>query len=167
LPYARSGTHGGKLHYQCELALGLGFGSFAVMFGAASSTAFTPDMLGTAFLAGLPFAIMFGFVLETHDQWTDAERDVPKGLRNLGAMLWKSGASPVAFLSWLVISAYIVQGSLVICGFLPKLSLISLFSILPYSYCLACLEGSRKLGVVLGLAGCFVYMTLMVVGVAI
>ena len=61
----------GKLHYCCELALGLGFGPFACMLGAA--TASSPD-LGLAFLAGLPFAIVWGYAAETMDQWIDAER---------------------------------------------------------------------------------------------
>ncbi|MDP3064580.1 MAG: hypothetical protein Q8O40_15445, partial [Chloroflexota bacterium] len=57
----------GKQHYMCEAALGLGFGSFAVMFGAAT----VPDglgLFGVAFLAGLPFTFLWSYAagLVTH-----------------------------------------------------------------------------------------------------
>ena len=156
----------GKLHYMCELALGLGFGSFAVMLGVTAGDSFSLSLFGTAFLAGLPFALAFGFGLETHDQWTDAERDVPKGLKNLGALLWKSKASPIAFLSWLIVASYIAQLALVATNILPALSLISVFAVVVYSYCFAMLEGyNRKAGVGLGLLAATVYEALVVVGV--
>jgi len=47
----------GKQHYNCELALGMGFGSFAVMYGMAASQ--QPNF-GLAFLAGLPFTWLWG-----------------------------------------------------------------------------------------------------------
>ncbi len=60
----------GKLHWNCELALGTGFGPLAVMLGMASQP--NPAFL-TAFLAGIPFLILWGYGAETIDQWTDAE----------------------------------------------------------------------------------------------
>ncbi|MBA7713186.1 hypothetical protein ES703_122186 [subsurface metagenome] len=73
----------GKLHWNCELALGTGFGPLAVMLGMASQP--NPDFL-LAFLAGIPFLILWGFAMETYDQWTDWEVNVPRGLKNLGAL---------------------------------------------------------------------------------
>ncbi|GAJ00021.1 unnamed protein product, partial [marine sediment metagenome] len=75
----------GKLHWNCELALGTGFGPFAVMLGMASQP--NPDFL-IAFLAGIPFLILWGYAAETIDQWTDAEPNWPRGLRNFGALVW-------------------------------------------------------------------------------
>ena len=78
----------GKFTYTCELVLGLGFGPFAVMFGAAVGPG--PEM-ARAFLAGIPFGIVFGYQAELVDQFLDADVNVPKGLRNLGALCWKRG----------------------------------------------------------------------------
>jgi hypothetical protein len=157
----------GKLHYACELVLGLGFGSFAVMLGSASSETFTFSMFKDAFLAGIPFVIMFGFAMEAWDQWRDADVNWDKGLRNLGAWVWKTGGSISNLCGWLVAMSYVVQVVLVESDILPRMSLISLVSILPYAYCLAVLEKQQRLGVLLGLLGCFSYMVLLVVGTAI
>jgi 1,4-dihydroxy-2-naphthoate octaprenyltransferase len=80
----------GKFHYACETVLALGFGPFAVMFGAAVGPG--PEML-YAFLAGIPFGLVFGFMAELVDQYLDADVNVPKGLRNLGALYWRKGWS--------------------------------------------------------------------------
>ena len=78
----------GKFHYGCELVLGLGFGPFAVMMGAAVGPG---SEMARAFLAGIPFAIVFGYMAETVDQYWDADVNVQKGLRNLGALCWSRG----------------------------------------------------------------------------
>lgn len=75
----------GKRTYTCELWLALGFGPLAVTFGAAVGP--SPEM-ARAFLAGIPFGLVFGYMAELVDQYLDADVNVPKGLRNLGAWCW-------------------------------------------------------------------------------
>ena len=94
----------GKFNYTCEWWLALGFGPLALMFGAAVAPG--PEM-ARAFLAGIPFGLVFGYMAETVDQYLDADVNVPKGLRNLGALCWRRGwglGTPL-FLMALVTSA--------------------------------------------------------------
>ena len=59
----------------------------AAMLGAASAPG--PDLWRAA-LASLPMGILFGYGAELVDQMIDAEANVPKGLRNMGAWCWKN-----------------------------------------------------------------------------
>jgi len=152
----------GKLHYQCEFALGLGFGPFAVMLGACASP--NPN-LGIAFLAGLPFLILWGFLAEFVDQATDAEVNWNKGLRNLGAWAWKNNVSIPMFTGWLLVMTFIVQFALVLSGILSPLVNISLISFPLFAYGMVTLgEKFSKQGVLLLLVGVFVHMVTFVVG---
>jgi len=151
----------GKLHYQCEMALGVGFGPFAVMLGMASQP--SPDFL-LAFLAGIPFLILWGYGAETIDQWSDAEPNWPRGLRNWGALLWKNNVSISMFLVWLLVITFLSQLFLIAGGVLAPLTAISLISFIPLSFCLLYLERDLKVGVLWGLGGIFVHMLLLVVG---
>lgn len=120
----------GKLHYACELALGLGFGPLAVMMGAAASESFTFSDFGPAFMAGLLFGWVFGFGAEFIDQAFDADQNWDSGLRNMGALAWKTGIHPATFTGLLLAFAYLIQIALVIGGFLAPLTLSS-FSVVP------------------------------------
>ncbi|MBA7709874.1 hypothetical protein ES703_118800 [subsurface metagenome] len=151
----------GKLHYQCELALGVGFGPIACMMGMASQP--NPDFL-LAFLAGIPFLILWGFAAETIDQWTDAEPNWPRGLRNFGALLWKNNVSVAMFTAWLVGITFLSQLFLIAGGILAPLTAMSLISFLPFSFCLLYLEKDLKVGVLWGLLAIFLHMSLFVVG---
>lgn len=150
-----------KLHYQCELALGLGFGPLAVMLGMASQP--NPDFL-KAFLAGIPFLILWGYGAETIDQWTDAEPNWPRGLRNFGALLWKNNISVAMFFAWLVVITFLSQLFLITGGVLAPLTGLSLISFIPFSFCLLYLERDLKVGVIWGLLGIFSNMFLLLLG---
>lgn len=151
----------GKLHYQCELALGMGFGPFAVMLGMASQP--NPDFL-VAFLAGIPFLILWGYGAETIDQWSDAEPNWPRGLRNFGALLWKNNVSASSFLAWLLVITFLSQLFLIAGGILHPLTAISLISFVPLSFCLLYLEKNLKVGILWGLGGIFLHMMLLTLG---
>jgi 1,4-dihydroxy-2-naphthoate octaprenyltransferase len=116
----------GKKAYLCELALGLGFGPLAVMIGAAASTGFVFHDFGPAFMSGLVFAWVFGFGAEFIDQAFDADVNWDSGLRNMGALAWKTGIHPATFTCVLLGFAYIIQIALVIGGFLAPLTLSTL-----------------------------------------
>jgi len=151
----------GKLHWNCELALGTGFGPLAVMLGMASQP--KPDFL-TAFLAGIPFLILWGYGAETIDQFTDAEPNWPRGLRNFGALLWKNNISISMFLTWLLTITFLSQLFLIVGGVLAPLTALSLISFIPFSFCLLYLEREFKTGVMWGLGGIFLHFTLLLVG---
>lgn len=151
----------GKLHWNCELALGTGFGPLAVMLGMASQP--NPDFL-TAFLAGIPFLILWGYGAETIDQWTDAEPNWPRGLRNCGALVWRNNISISMFLAWLVVITFLSQLFLIASGVLAPLTALSLISFLPFSFCLLYLEKDLKIGVLWGLGAIFLHMILLTVG---
>lgn len=154
----------GKLHWNAELALGTGFGPLAVMLGMASQP--NPDFL-LAFLAGIPFLILWGYGAETIDQWTDAEPNWPRGLRNFGALLWKNNVSIVVFLVWLLTITFLSQLFLITGGILAPLTALSLISFIPFSFCLLYLEKSMRVGILWGLGGIFLHMILLTVGQAI
>lgn len=128
----------GKLHYLCEFMLGAGFGPLAVMFGAAATP--NPKMV-TALIAGLPFFILWGYLAETIDQWTDADVNVPRGLRNMGALLWKNNVSVIGFLAFLLAVTYASQLFIVLAGILSPMTGLALISFLPLSYCLLHIGG--------------------------
>lgn len=151
----------GKLHWNCELALGTGFGSLAVMLGMASQP--DPDFL-KAFLAGIPFLILWGYGAETVDQWTDAEPNWPRGLRNFGALVWKNNVSISMFFAWLLAITFLSQLFLIAGGVLHPLTALSLISFIPFSFCLLYLEKNLKRGVLWGLGGIFLYMILLLIG---
>lgn len=151
----------GKLHYQCELALGVGFGPLAVLLGMASQP--NPDFL-TAFLAGIPFLILWGYGAETIDQFTDAEPNWPRGLRNFGALVWKNDVSISLFFAWLLIITFLSQLFLIAGGILTPLTALSLISFIPFSLCILYLEKDLKTGVIWGLGGIFLHMLLLMVG---
>ena len=151
----------GKLHWNCELALGMGFGPLAVMLGMASQP--NPDLL-VAFLAGIPFLLLWGYGAETIDQWTDAEPNWPRGLRNFGALLWKNNVSITMFLVWVVAITFLSQIFLILAGILSPMTALSLISFIPFSFCLLYLEKDFKTGVLWGLGAIFLHMILLVVG---
>lgn len=151
----------GKLHYQSELALGAGFGPLAVLLGMASQP--NPDFL-VAFLASIPFLLIWGYGAETIDQWTDAEPNWPRGLRNFGALLWKNNISVTVFLTWLLSITFLSQLFLIAGGILAPLTALSLISFLPLSFCILYLEKDLKVGVIWGLGGIFLHMALLTLG---
>ncbi|MBA7684072.1 hypothetical protein ES703_92462 [subsurface metagenome] len=152
----------GKLHYQCELALGMGFGPFAVMIGMASQP--NPDFLA-AFLAGIPFLILWGFAAEFVDQATDAEPNWPRGLRNLGALAWKNNVSVPLFTGFLFSMAYLAQFALVAGGILAPLTGLSLIAFPLIAYGLLIMGNDfNKKGIVLLLLAIFVHMVAFTIG---
>ena len=154
----------GKLRYQCELALGLGFGPLAVMLGMASQP--NPNFL-VAFLAGIPFLILWGYGAETIDQWTDAEPNWPRGLRNFGALLWKNNVSVSMFLVWLLAITFLSQLFLIVGGILAPLTALSLISFIPFSFCLLYLDKDLRVGILWGLGGIFLHMVFLTLGQAL
>lgn len=151
----------GKLHYSCELILGLGFGSFATMMGAC---AVANPPLWVAFLAGLPFTLLWGYFAETYDQWDDADVNWDKGLRNLGAWVWKSGLSISHFLGWLLALTYLAQVFLIANDILAPMTAISALAIPVFAYSLAILQAEKKKGVLIVLLAIFLQMILLTVG---
>ena len=151
----------GKRNWNCELALGTGFGPLAVMLGMASQP--NPDFL-VAFLAGIPFLILWGYGAETIDQWTDAEPNWPRGLRNFGALVWRNNISISMFLAWLLAITFLSQLFLIAGGILAPLTALSLVSFIPFSFCLLYLEKNLKVGVLWGLGAIFLHMILLTVG---
>jgi 1,4-dihydroxy-2-naphthoate octaprenyltransferase len=155
----------GKMHYLCETALGLGFGSFAVMLGICGSP--KPDLL-MAFLAGLPFLVLWGFMAEFVDQATDAEPNWPRGLRNLGALAWKNNVSVPLFTGFLIVMAYLTQIALIAYGTLAPETALSLVAFPLFAYGLLIMGNDfNKKGILIVLLGIFVHMILLVVGQAI
>ena len=151
----------GKLHYQCELALGLGFGPLAVMLGMATQP--NPDFL-LAFLAGIPILILFGYGAETMDQYSDAEPNWPRGLRNFGALVWKNNVSITTFIVWLLCATFLSQLFLIATGMLHPLTALSLISFIPFSLCLLFLEVKPKVGILWGLGGIYLFGLLLLLG---
>jgi len=154
----------GKLHWSCEFFLGIGFGPLAVMLGMASQP--NPDFL-LAFLAGIPVLILFGYGAETMDQYTDAEPNWPRGLRNLGALVWKNKVSITTFIVWLLCATFLSQLFLIAAGVLHPLTALSLIAFIPFSMCLLFLEVKPKTGIIWGLGGIYLYVLLLVLGEAL
>jgi len=151
----------GKLHYQCELALGIGFGPLAVMLGMASQP--NPDFL-LAFLAGIPILVIWGYGAETMDQFTDAEPNWPRGLRNFGALIWKNNVSISMFIVWLLCATFLSQLFLIAAGILHPLTALTLLTFMPFSLCLIFLEIKPKVGIIWGLGGIYLYVLLLLLG---
>jgi len=133
----------GKLHCLCETALGIGFGPGATCLGAAASTSFVFHDFGPAFMSGLVFAWVFGFGAEFIDQAFDADVNWDSGLRNMGALAWKTGIHPATFTCVLVCFAYIIQLALVIGGFLAPLTLSTLAVMPLFVYCILAVCDSK------------------------
>lgn len=155
----------GKLHYQCELALGMGFGSFAVMFGMATSE--DPDMW-IAFLAGIPFVIIWGYAAEVIDQAYDASANWERGLRNLGAWAWANGVSVVQLTAWITAMGYVAQLAMIMLDALAPESMLSLGAMPLIAYGIV-ISGDKfnRTGVLMLLGAVFVHNILLVVGQAI
>jgi len=151
----------GKLHWSCEFFLGIGFGPLAVMLGMASQP--NPDFL-LAFLAGIPILILFGYGAETMDQYTDAEPNWPRGLRNLGALVWKNKVSITTFIVWLICITFLSQMFLIAAGILHPLTALTLITLMPFSFCLLYLEKKPRVGIIWGLGGIYLYVLLLLVG---
>ncbi len=154
----------GKLHYQCELALGVGFGPLAVMLGMASQP--NPDFL-LAFLGGIPILILFGYGAETMDQFTDASVNWKRGLRNFGALVWKNNVSISTFIVWLLCATFLSQLFLIAAGVLHPLTSLTLITLIPFSFCLLFLEMKPKAGIIWGLGGIYLYGLLLLIGEAL
>jgi hypothetical protein len=151
----------GKLHYQCELALGVGFGPLAVMMGMASQP--DPDYL-SAFLASMPFLLIWGYGAEAIDQYIDAEPNWSRGLRNFGALLWRYEGSISTFITYILCITFAAQFVLIASGILVPQTAMSLITFVPFAFCILYLDNHIKPGVIWGLGGIFLYMILVVVG---
>jgi 4-hydroxybenzoate polyprenyltransferase len=150
----------GKFTYSCELVLALGFGPFAVMFGAAVGPG--PEML-RAFLAGIPFGLVFGFMAELVDQWMDADVNVPKGLRNLGALCWRRGWGLRGPLALMALATMGVHLALINAQMLSPWAFLAL-PLLAFIVMLAPLyEKKQKLGIMGGLALVLLYPLVILV----
>lgn len=118
----------GKLHWLCELALGLGFATLPGLIGAASTA--EPDYLAGS-LATLPIFVLFGFAAEVWDQWYDAAANWDKGLRNIGAWLWHSNRCPVMVAVGLLVTlAGVVQYYLRLSGVLTEATYLLSFMLI-------------------------------------
>jgi 1,4-dihydroxy-2-naphthoate octaprenyltransferase len=150
----------GKFTYSCETVLALGFGPFAVMFGVAVGPG--PEML-RAFLAGIPFGLVFGFMAELVDQWMDADVNVPKGLRNLGALCWRRGWGLRWPLALMMLATTAVHVALLGARVLSPQTALSL-PILAFIVALAPFyEEKQKAGIMAGLALVMLYPLIILV----
>jgi len=143
-----------KLRWHPEIPLGLGFGSFAVMLGCSVGS--NPTLL-YAFLAGLPYAILFGVACETVDQEIDAEINYPKGLRNIGVLAWQWQAlRPI--LAMEIFFAYLVLALIVTAGILSEWAFrLSLLAVPLLILCLMWIIEERKRAIIIGLLGTFAF----------
>ena len=132
------------------------------MFGA--STIDNPN-LWVAFLAGLPFVMVWGFAAEFIDQATDAEANWDKGLRNLGSWVWKNKIDTPNFFMGIVALTYVVQLATIATGVLEPKSIISVAAMPFFLYGSAMLgKDFGKIPVLTLLFGIFVHMIGLVVG---
>ena len=113
----------GKLHWLCEIALGVGFGPLAALIGAAASP--SPDYLASA-LASIPIFLIFGWGAEAYDQWFDSDTNWDQGLRNIGAWVWHTKNSIGLAVGVIVLATFLAQGLLVLSGILSLWTLLSL-----------------------------------------
>lgn len=139
----------GKFNFTCELWLALGFGPFAVMFGAAVAPG--PEM-AHAFLAGIPFGIVFGYQAELVDQFLDADVNVPKGLRNLGALCWQKGWGLRWLLGLMMLVTMGVHTALVGMSILSPMTVFTLPILAFISALSPWYEKKQKVGIMVGLA---------------
>jgi hypothetical protein len=123
-----------KLYYHPELPLGLGFGPFAVMLGASAVSA-DPD-LWTAFLAGIPLAICFGWVAEAWDQYKDADANWDKGLRSLGAICWANSLHISILLIFEIVAMAMAQFAMIVLGILAPETMLSFIALVPVAFML-------------------------------
>lgn len=144
----------GKFTYSCETVLALGFGPFAVMFGAAVGPG--PEM-ARAFLAGIPFGLVFGFMAETVDQYMDADVNVPKGLRNLGALCWRRGWGLGWMLGLMTVVTMVVHVGLVGVSVLSPITVFTLPLLLFIAALFPAYEKKQKAGIMAGLALVLLY----------
>mgnify|MGYP001574565679 FL=1 len=138
----------GKLHYLCELFLGLGFGPLAVVFGAAVSEA--PNW-GQAFAVGIPLGLIFGYMAETVDQWWDADVNVPKGLRNIGALTWRLHLPLVVTMCFISMTIMISHIALAVADLLTPWSLLAFISPVGIFFLTPWFERRNTRGIMLGL----------------
>ena len=150
----------GKRTYTCELVLGLGFGPLAVMFGAATHPG---PLLLQAFLAGIPLGLTFGYAAEVVDQYIDADANVPKGLRNIGAMCWKKGWGLYGALFIIIILTGVAHVALARVGILSAYSLIGWPFLMGLLYLANKLEKREKLALLTGLGMVFAYPFVVVI----
>ena len=125
IPLTFAYSYGKKL-YLCELVLFLGFGPLAALLGASLSES---PRIATSMLAAAPVGLMFGFAAEAYDQWYDAEKNWDRGLRNIGALVWKHKLNIVSTVTLLSLTAYVTQIALVLSGVLDMKTLISLLTL--------------------------------------
>lgn len=154
----------GKLHWQCETALAVGFGPMPAVIGAAASG--SPDY-GTAILASLPIAIIFGFAAEIFDQWWDADANWTRGLRNIGALVWKTDGNVTVVVVATVAVTYALQAFLVS---FDVLAVATLYWTAPSLLSLLAADEARKRkpwAVMTLLGGVFLYCALLVLGQAL
>lgn len=150
----------GKLHYQCELALGVGFGPAAAIFGAATTS--SPNIL-YAGLGSLPIFLAFGFAAEIFDQWWDADTNWDKGLRNIGALCWKHDFDVSAAVVLVMAIAMWTQIGLVYSGVLSSMTVISFLAI-PGLFLLPSAANRNKTSVMITLLSLFLYVMLIAIG---
>ena len=154
----------GKFHYGCELVLGLGFGPFAVMMGAAVGPG---SEMAHAFLAGIPFAIVFGYMAETVDQYWDADVNVQKGLRNLGALCWRKGWSLWPMLMVMAVVTVAAQAFLVEYQVLSPWSYFAFLALYPIVLLAHSFEKKEKAGIMAGLGLVLLYPLVILVAEAV
>lgn len=150
----------GKLHWQAETALAVGFGPLPALMGAAASG--TPDYLAAA-LASLPIAIIFGFSAEIFDQWWDADANWRRGLRNIGAWVWHKNLSVSAAVAISIGFAYWAQLALWSVGILKSGTWLTVIAVVPLLV-IKSAEDRQSWAVMLLLGGVFLYCGLLVFG---
>lgn len=150
----------GKFWYGCEFFLTLGFGPAAAMLGAASAPG--PDLWRAA-LASLPMGILFGYGAEVVDQYLDAEPNVPKGLRNIGAWCWRTKRSllwPLAIILGVVAGLHIL---LIAAGILSFGTWPAFFPLVGIGFRIPAMERNDNIAIMLGLGLVFLYGLALVV----
>jgi len=150
----------GKLHWMPEVALGVGFGPLAALLGAAATQ--DPNWLH-AVLASLPIALIFGGAAEIYDQWFDAEANWDRGLRNIGAWVWKRNIPVKNIVALFVMLTFLAQGILVAVDVLSSMTILTVPAALSL-FVIGYAQKRKPWAVNLLLGGVFYYCVALAVG---
>lgn len=150
----------GKFWYGCEFFLTVGFGPAAAMLGAASAPGAD---LWRAALASLPMGILFGYGAEVVDQYIDSGPNVPKGLRNIGALCWKYDISLIWPLTFILLLVALSQGLLLAFDVLVSPTVYALAWLFPIWLLIPHMEKGSTKAIMTSLALVFLYGLTLVV----
>jgi hypothetical protein len=148
----------GKLHYQCEIALGVGFGPAAALLGAAITP--DPDIV-KVILTSMPILLIFGFVAEIYDQWYDADANLDRGLKNIGAWVYKMQYSLTHIIVWSIVIVIATHTLLVSYNYLDSFTFIACIVLIFSIPFLPAAERKESKSIIVLLFSCSLYVILL------